>query len=395
MSLHHRVAPRKQPLPAARVLLNALALHSARDAARIFLENLVARLPDVWPEAEIHVLAPDEVEIPSGQVHVIRTRAPRSGLERVAEDFIRLPNAESQIGPDVVISPNESIPSRVRAPLVVVAQNLFFHCPEIGPLRTGPPLARLRSRLQFTFYRRQMPRAYARADVIVAVSRHAATELARYARLDPSRVRIVPYGADRLPVRPRIESGGTRRLLAVGALAHYKRLNVAVVALAALRRGGADYELLLAGEAWPGYRDTVDRFARAAGIGRHVKWLGAVSGEELAELFAGSFALVSLSACESFGIPVVEAMRAGVPVVVADEPWSAETVGDAAVRVVGTDPLSVADGVRSLLDRSEWQRRVEAGRRTAARYTWSGNAAGIAAAAASVARGDSNPLETR
>lgn len=373
------------------MLLNALALHSARDAARVFLENLVEQLPIVWPEADIHVLAPRDVSLPRRLFRVIRVPTPRSGAERVLEDFIRLPAVEAKVLPDVVISPNESIPRRIRAPVVVVAQNLFFHCPEIGPLRTGPPLARLRSRLQFIFYRRQMPRAYARADVIVAVSRHAAAELARYARLDPRRVRVVPYGADRLPVRPPIESARTRRLLVVGTLAHYKRLDVAVAALAALRRGGADYELLLAGEEWPGYRDVVDRFARAVGMQQHVRRLGAVSGEELAELFAGSFALVSLSACESFGIPVVEAMRAGVPVVVADEPWSAETVGDAAVRVVGTDPWSVADGVRSLLDGSERKRRVEAGRRTAACYTWSGNAAGIAAAAASVVRGDRNP----
>lgn len=368
------------------MLLNALALHSARDAARIFLENLVEQLPLVWPEAEIHVLAPLDVALPGARLHIIRARTPRSGVERVLEDFLRLPTVEAKVVPDVVISPNESIPRRIRAPVVVVAQNLFFHCPEIGPLPTGPQRARLRSQLQFAFYRRQMPRAYARADVIVTVSQHAATELARYARLDPTRVRIVPYGADRLPLRPRTESRGTRRLLVVGALAHYKRLAVAVAALAELRRGGDDYELVLAGEEWPGYGEVLDRAARMAGIEEHVRRLGAVSGEQLADLFAGSFALVSLSACESFGIPVVEAMRAGVPIVVADEPWSAETVGGAAVRVVGTDASSVADGVRSLMDPGERQRLVEAGRRTAARYTWSGNAAGIAAAAAAVAR---------
>jgi glycosyltransferase involved in cell wall biosynthesis len=297
-----------------------------------------------------------------------------------------MPAVEGQLAPDVVISPNESIPSRIRAPVVVIAQNLFFHCPEIGPITTGPRRARVRSRLQFAFYRRQMPRAYARADVVVAVSHHAAAELERHARLDPTRVRIVPYGADRLALRPRVEAPGARRLLVVGAVAHYKRLDVAVAALAELRRGGEDFELVMAGEEWPGYGDVLDRAARTTGVGAHVTRLGAVSAEQLADLFADSFALVSLSACESFGIPVVEAMRASVPVVVADEPWSAETVGDAAVRVVGTDALSVADGVRSLINDAERERRAEAGRRTAARYTWSGNAAGIAAAAASVAR---------
>ena len=370
------------------MLVNALALHDASDAARVFLENLIKELPDAWPEARVSVVARAGGAPLPGQdrLQVIRVRAPRSGMARVAVEFLRLPSIVDRLDPDVVINPNESVPKRVRAPLVVVAQNLMFHCPGVPPLSTGPLRARLRSRAQFAFYRRQFPRAYARADAVVAVSDHAVRELAQRAGLDPGRAHVVPYGVDRLPVKPRAASAGPRRLLVVGAVAHHKRLEEAVAALAALREGGGDYELWLAGGAWPGYGELLDGVARAAGVAAHFRRLGPVVGEDLAELFASCHAGLTLSACESFGIPVLEGMRAGQPQVVADEPWSAETVGDAAVRVDATDPASVAAGIRTLEDPGEWRRRAEAGREAAARYTWSANAAGIVAVAASIAR---------
>ena len=370
------------------MLVNALALHDASDAARVFLENLIAELPGAWPQARVAVVAREGgAPLPGEErLDVVRVRSPRSGMARVAAEFARLPSIAARVDPDVVISPNESVPKRIGGPVVVVAQNLLFHCPGVAPLQSGPLRARLRSRAQFAFYRRQYPRAYARADAVVAVSRHAARELAERADLDPARVHVVPYGADRLPVRPRSDEPGPRRLLVVGAVAHYKRLEEAVAALALLREAGGDYELLLAGGAWPGYGEVVDEAARAAGVGPHVRRLGPVTGEGLAELFASSQAGLAISACESFGIPVVEGMRAGLPQVVADEPWSAETVGEAAVRVDGRDPASIAAGIRTLEDPSEWRRRAQAGREAAARYTWSANAAGIVAVAAAIAR---------
>jgi glycosyltransferase involved in cell wall biosynthesis len=92
---------------------------------------------------------------------------------------------------------------------------------------------------------------------------------------------------------------------------------------------------------------------------------------------ASAHAAISLSSCESFGIPVVGAMRAGLPAVVADEPWSRELVGDAAMRVDGSVGESVASGIRALETEDGWARRAEAGRRVAARYTWAANAASI------------------
>jgi glycosyltransferase involved in cell wall biosynthesis len=371
--------------PPARVLLNALALHASADAARIFLENLVRELPRCWPEATIGVILRHSQPAPTDLgIEAIRIRSPRSGIARVADEALRLPEVIRRWRPDVMINPNESIPPRMTVPLLVVAQNLVFHCPGVGPLESGSRRAQLRSRLQFAFYRWAMPRAYARADAVVPVSEHAARELAENAGLDLSRVHVVPYGADRLPVRPRRSVDGTRRILVVGTLARYKRLECAIEALRLLLEERGDYALDLAGSEWPGYGQVLRAVASAAGVRERVTFLGPVRGDALAELFANSHAGLALSRCESFGIPVVEGMRAGLPHVVADEPWSAETVGDAAVRVQGSDARSIAAGIRRLEDPDEWARMATSGCDVAVRYTWKANAAGITRVAASL-----------
>jgi glycosyltransferase involved in cell wall biosynthesis len=374
----------EEALPRARILLNALALRPGPNAARYFLENLITTLPRVWPAAELVVLVREGTELPpDARTEVLRMPVPGAGFLRVWRELTQLPRLVERAAVDVVISPNESVPKRLSAPVVVVAQNLLYHCAGVGPLPVGPRLSRLRSRAQFAFYRRQMPRAFRRANAVVVVSAHAAERLRVAAGLDPRKVTIAPYGADRLPVHERIVVR-PRRLVIIGAVAHYKRIDVALEALAQLRLAGGDYELLLAGEEWPGYAAVVDAHADRLGVGAHVTRLGGMANGALAELLAGAHASVALSRCESFGIPVLESMRAGVPVVVADDPWSEEFIGATAIRVDADDPEAVANGIRALEDDQEWQSRSAAGRRASEPFTWHRMVAEIAAVAAGV-----------
>jgi glycosyltransferase involved in cell wall biosynthesis len=371
-----------------KVLVNGSVLgDAAGGGARVFVENLLRELPRAWPDAEIRAVVPASAHVPD-VTGVVTTRIRSFGpaAARVLVDLGHLPQLSERYQADVLISPHEVIPTRLRTAVVVIAQNLMYHCSNVAPLPTGPAAARLRSRLQFAFYRRQMPRAYRRAEIVVAVSAHTADVLARRADLDLARTRVVPCGSDRLPRYPRDERRGRRQLLIVGSVAHYKRLDVAVRALAELRAAAEDYELVLAGDLWPGYGAVVSSVAGETGVRDLVRFLGAVPDAELARLFATCHAVVSLSSCESFGLPVVEAMRAGAPVVVADEPWSAETSGDAAIRVQ-CEPGAIAAAIASLSDAEERERRSAAGVAEASRFTWLQTASGIAAAAQEAIKG--------
>jgi glycosyltransferase involved in cell wall biosynthesis len=362
-----------------RVVLQALALGPERNGTRAVLTGLLEALPHGWPDAIVTVIHPRGVEVPSVPgVALCPVALPRSGAARVVWERARLRRVLQRLAPDLVIWPHESVPRGLPGACLVIAQNVVYHCGAAGPVDSGALHARVRSRIQFGHYRRQMPRAYRRADAVVAVSRHAAELLTARSGLDPAKTSVAPLGADTWPVRTRRPpTEGRRSLLVVGTLAPYKRIELAIDVVARLATAGEDYELVLAGGAWPGYGSDIDDLGRRR-LGDRWRWLGPVV-DELPDLYADSHALLALSSCESFGLPALEAMRAGLPVVATPEPWITELLSPAAV-LAEQDAGSVVEAVRSLDATEEWDRRSQAGRTLAAGFTWRRMAESIASA---------------
>jgi glycosyltransferase involved in cell wall biosynthesis len=361
------------PQARPRLIVNALALRPGGDAARTFLESVLRELPGAW-RGEVVALVRDGVQLDT-PAELVAVAGVGSGLTRIRAERARLASLVHDLEPDVFLNPNESVPRGVAAPLVVVAQNLLFHCAGAGPLSSGPPIARIRSRLQFAYYRHQMPRAYRRATVVACVSEHARDLLARRAGLEVARTRVVRCGADRLTVGAREEASHV--LIAVGVVAEYKRLDIAVRALAQLP---STYSLRLVGEEWPGAWEPLRRLAATLGLADRVERATVATDGELSRLYAQSRALLAPSACESFGVPVAEAMYAGLPVVAVDEPWSRELATGAAL-LVPPEPAAFASAVLALEDAGERRRRSDAGRVMASSLTWRRTAEGLAAAA--------------
>lgn len=364
-----------------RVLIHGSALRNRPNGARTLLTSLARELPRSWREAQILFSHYEGVTLPSdANVTTVSLGKPLPGWLRRLHDHFELRRLIERTGADVVIVPHEFIAPRLPVPVIVLAQNLIYHCPRIplGGIELVP--ARLRYRAIRAAYRRQMPRAYARADAVVAVSRHAADRLAADADLDLGRTVVIPEGADALPLLARSDSGESRDLVMVGAVAPYKRIEPAIAALAELLADdrSAGYELLLVGGTWPGYARVLDRIARRLGVSDRVRRIGSLPPDALAELYARAHVCLALSACESFGLPLLEAMRAGVPAIVADEPWTAEMAGDAAIRVDATNPTEIADAVRRLEDPGERRVRSVAGREVARCFSWAKTASSVA-----------------
>jgi alpha-1,3-rhamnosyl/mannosyltransferase len=159
-------------------------------------------------------------------------------------------------------------------------------------------------------------------------------------------------------------------VLAVGTLEPRKNL---ARAIEATRRAGV--ELRVVGAAGWGN-------VRAEGAG--VRWLGRVPDEELAALYRGAACLVYPSLYEGFGIPVVEAMACGCPVVTSAGSAMADVAGDAAVLVEPLDVGSIADGVAAAAGRRA--ELVALGYDRARQFTWA-RAADAAVAAYRTAAG--------
>ncbi|HEV3474160.1 MAG TPA: glycosyltransferase family 1 protein [Actinomycetota bacterium] len=223
-------------------------------------------------------------------------------------------------------------------------------------------------------FRTGLRRAARRADAVIAVSRSTATDLVRLARIDPTRLHVVPL-ASSLPAwemdpEPVLERMKIPRpyLLFVGTLEPRKNL---VRLIRAYRRAAVriPHALVLTGPlGWRSKR--LHRELALPGPGRIVV-TGAVPPEALDALYRGAGAFAYPSLYEGFGLPVLEAMSRGVPTLIADAASLPEVAGEAALRVDPRSVRSIGEGIERLVgDRDLAERLGATGRDRAALYSW-------------------------
>ena len=248
-------------------------------------------------------------------------------------------------------------------PREALKRNLeVLHCPTFrGPFRSGVPvvvtvhdLAVLRHPETFNPWTRRysrlaVPRVARAARVVIAVSEFTRREIVELLRVPDDRICVIPNAVGP-PFTPTGVAAEGEYALAVGTLEPRKNL---AAAQQATRRLGL--ELRIVGEA--GWGDV-----RVDG------WVGRVSDERLAELYRGARCLVYPSLYEGFGLPVLEAMACGTPVVTSAGGATEEVAGGAAVLVEPRDPASLVAGLTEALDRRE--ELVARGLKRAGAFTW-------------------------
>jgi glycosyltransferase involved in cell wall biosynthesis len=243
-------------------------------------------------------------------------------------------------GVDVLHCPTYYSPLRPRVPTVVTVHDLaVLRHPGAFPRWTR------------TYVPRAIPHMIRAATRVIAVSEFTAREVETLLRVPRERIRIVPNGVDAVftPEGPRADGDYA---LAVGTLEPRKNLGRTIDAAARL-----GVELRVAGaRGWGGVE------ARGA----HVTWLGDVDDEELARQYRGARCVVYASLYEGFGIPVLEAMACGAPVVTSRGGATEEVAGGHATLVDPLDVGSIAAGIEA----------AQPGDPSYARgFTWDGTAA--------------------
>jgi len=185
---------------------------------------------------------------------------------------------------------------------------------------------------------------------------------------------VVPFGVSPFfsPGDPDEAQVAARRpyLLCVGNRKRHKNLVAAVEALALLAHERPELSLVVVGAVFPGWDEVVQR-AADLGVGERVVEVAATSDRELRALYRGCEAFVFPSLYEGFGLPILEAMACGAPVVASRRASIPEVVGDAGLLVDPDRPAEIADAVRRLAaDGALLERLVAAGMERAAAFSW-------------------------
>jgi len=267
-----------------------------------------------------------------------------------------------RLGADVVFSPMQAMGTWGRDyRLVLTLHDLIYYRHPTPPPEFAAPIRALWRLYHLVWWPQRA--LLNRADAVATVSETTAALIAQH-RLTSRPVTVVPNAPDPAPDTSRLPR--TDALVYMGSFMPYKNVDVLARAMAAL----LEHELHLMSRVSPGERERLTALARA---GRLVFHDGA-DDVTYREVLRGATALVSASRDEGFGIPLVEGMGVGTPVVVSDIPVFREVGGDAATYVAPDDVPGFVRAVQALAEEPAWKERSEAARERAAQYTWENSA---------------------
>lgn len=206
-----------------------------------------------------------------------------------------------------------------------------------------------------------------RADLVIAVSHFTARQVVELLGVDPSRVRVIYHGVRTPSSPPPPDEVRENLILHVGAIQARKNL---VRLVDAFEHTAPGWRLVLAGAA-DGYgaSEILDRVVRSPRRAE-IDLLGYVGEEKLQDLYRRSriFAFPSLD--EGFGMPTLDAMANGVPVLTSDRSATAEIAGGAALLIEPNSTQSIAEGLSALLSEQTRSQYRERGLERCGQFSW-------------------------
>ncbi len=260
---------------------------------------------------------------------------------------------------DVLFAPAYTAPLLCPAPVVVTIHDVSFAAhPEWFAWREG-------------LRRRTLTRLTAlRAARVLTVSEFSKREITGRLGIGEGKIDVIYEGVPDLAV-DRTQQNSAHTILYVGSLFNRRHIPELIEGFARLARKRTDVRLELVGDNRTAPYVDIDALAGATGAGERIARRAYVPDEELAALYGRARAFVFLSEYEGFGLTPLEALRAGIPIVVLDTPVAREIYGSAALYVERPEPALIEAALeRVLVDGAERARILAAARGTLARYSW-------------------------
>ena len=379
--------PRSGPPTAKRptVGIDAHALGSGLGGNETYIRNVIRALATVDPDGDYTLfLSPPLPESPiAGAERMCRVLVrPHTPLVRIPVSF-PLALARERID---VVHVQYVAPPLCPARIVVSVHDLAYeHYPQFF------------SRAEVARFRALVPWTIRRAAAVLTLSEFSRQDIVRHYGVPPEKVVVAPCAADPMfrplhdearlaDVRARYGTG-ERFILCVGNLQPRKNLGTLIDAYVRLRRADATrHKLVLVGrKAW--LYDDIFAVARASGYAGELVFTGYVPDEDVVALDNAADLFVYPSIFEGFGLPPLEAMACGTPVVTAQGSSFPEVVGDAALTVDPLDAEALAAAIATMLRDAGLRARFSArGLQRAATFSWEASARAIAAIYAAACR---------
>jgi glycosyltransferase involved in cell wall biosynthesis len=246
----------------------------------------------------------------------------------------------------------------------------------------------LPNRLAYAYARASMWAAAHRADRVLTVSQTSKRDILRFFDIPAEKIDVIynaideRFGVDPpeeevFRIRERYQLSG-QFVLYAGNIKPHKNLERLILAFHRVHQSGLDQvKLLIIGDEISRYA-TLRRAVHRCQLHKHVRFLGFVSDETLAVLYRLASVFVFPSLYEGFGLPPLEAMASGTPVVTSNVSSLPEVVGDAAVLIDPYDYTSIADGIRRVLTDADLRATLKAkGLARAREFSWERSVARI------------------
>jgi glycosyltransferase involved in cell wall biosynthesis len=291
------------------------------------------------------------------------------GSNRIIWDFIRFPKILHKLNIDAAIFPKNIIPFFINCPSYAIIHDLAYFDRKLNAY----PF------LDTIYMRTMIPNSVRRAAGIFAVSENTKKDIVHYTNCDPQKITVTYEAADKI-YRPINETSLLRAvrqkyklpdnfILYVGSLSPRKNIIRLLNAFSQVRQKISHNLVLTGSKSWED--SPVYNTMNQLNLGDRINQLGYVEPEDMPVLYNLACAYVYPSLYEGFGLPVLEAMQCGCPVIASKATSIPEVAGDAAILVDPLDTTAITQAIYKVVSDSKLRRKlVSAGLRQAKKFSW-------------------------